>query len=247
MLIAENLRQLRVAKGVTQEELACALGVTGQAVSKWERDECYPDITLLPGLANYFGVSVDKLIGMDEISNANKLNEIHGKANVLYGARKYREAIELLETALKTFPNDAGLMNCLAFSLALEEGVSGRAIQLCERAIAEASDDKLRATAIAGLCFLYKMNGETEKAAKLALLRPHCREAMELLYPKFLDRPTREAYLREHLPDMLIDMYLMIKGDLATDNDYLHSIFAGRHTDVSVEAAIRAIHNFLVS
>ena len=54
MHIAKNLRRLRLDKGLTQEELAERVGVTGQAVSKWERDECYPDITLLPGLANCF-------------------------------------------------------------------------------------------------------------------------------------------------------------------------------------------------
>ena len=56
MLIARNLKRLRLDMGLTQEDLAERVGVTGQAVSKWERDECYPDITLLPGLANCFDV-----------------------------------------------------------------------------------------------------------------------------------------------------------------------------------------------
>lgn len=59
----EQLAFLRRQKGVTQEELAQALGVTNQSVSKWESGQCCPDIQLLPELAAYFGVTVDELLG----------------------------------------------------------------------------------------------------------------------------------------------------------------------------------------
>ena len=61
--INEQIAFLRKAKGVTQEELATALGVSGQAVSKWESALCCPDIMLLPDLARYFAVSIDELMG----------------------------------------------------------------------------------------------------------------------------------------------------------------------------------------
>ena len=57
---------LRREKGVTQEALAQALGVTNQSVSKWESEQCCPDITLLLPLASYFGVTTDMLLGADE-------------------------------------------------------------------------------------------------------------------------------------------------------------------------------------
>lgn len=59
----EQITFLRKEKGVTQEELANVLGVTNQAVSKWESAQCCPDIQLLPELADYFGVSIDELMG----------------------------------------------------------------------------------------------------------------------------------------------------------------------------------------
>lgn len=59
----EQIAFLRKEKGITQEELAVALGVTNQAVSKWESAQCCPDINLLPDLASYFKVSVDELLG----------------------------------------------------------------------------------------------------------------------------------------------------------------------------------------
>ena len=61
--INENIAFLRRQKGLTQEELATALGVTNQAVSKWESAQCCPDIQLLPAIADLFEVSADELLG----------------------------------------------------------------------------------------------------------------------------------------------------------------------------------------
>lgn len=66
MELTNKLRSLRAAKGVTQEQLANEMGVTAQAVSKWERGAAMPDISLLPELSVYFGVSLDELFGLTE-------------------------------------------------------------------------------------------------------------------------------------------------------------------------------------
>ena len=63
MTIGSNIKRLRVNKGVTQEQLGEALGVSGQAVSKWENESALPDILFLPRLAEYFGISIDELMG----------------------------------------------------------------------------------------------------------------------------------------------------------------------------------------
>lgn len=57
--IGEKIKQLRKARGVTQEQLANSIGVTFQAVSKWENGITLPDIALAPALAGYFGVTMD--------------------------------------------------------------------------------------------------------------------------------------------------------------------------------------------
>ena len=60
--LGKRIAALRRDKGLKQDELAQQLGVTPQAVSKWENDQTCPDITLLPKLAKILGVSVDELL-----------------------------------------------------------------------------------------------------------------------------------------------------------------------------------------
>ncbi len=73
--LSETIKRLRREKNLTQEDLADALGVTAQAVSKWETDVSCPDITLLPLLAVTLGVSLDTLFGMDDRTLEAKLEE----------------------------------------------------------------------------------------------------------------------------------------------------------------------------
>lgn len=59
----QRIAQLRRERGMTQEALAQKLGITNQAVSKWESDQCCPDIMQLPQLADLFGITLDALFG----------------------------------------------------------------------------------------------------------------------------------------------------------------------------------------
>ena len=63
--IGEKIRQLRKRDGRKQEDLAGALGVSPQAVSRWEANGGYPDMELIPAIANYFNISIDELFGQD--------------------------------------------------------------------------------------------------------------------------------------------------------------------------------------
>lgn len=63
--IGSRIKTLRTERRLTQGQLAFALGVTPQAVSRWEVERSYPDLELLPVLAKYFGVSTDFLLGVE--------------------------------------------------------------------------------------------------------------------------------------------------------------------------------------
>ena len=61
--LGENLKKHRTNRELTQEQLADVLGVSAQAVSRWENGTTYPDITLLPTIASYFDISIDEISG----------------------------------------------------------------------------------------------------------------------------------------------------------------------------------------
>lgn len=63
--VGGRIRELRTRRGETQEQLALVLGITPQAVSRWELAHSYPDLELLPILATHFSVSTDYLLGVN--------------------------------------------------------------------------------------------------------------------------------------------------------------------------------------
>lgn len=89
MKIGSNIAALRKEKGITQEELANALGVSAQAVSKWENNSSCPDVSLLTVIADYFGVTVDALLrsGAEEITRADPPSTDNNVAAVRGGKR----------------------------------------------------------------------------------------------------------------------------------------------------------------
>ena len=200
--LGNNIRQLRRRDKRTQEALAEALGVTSQAVSRWESGGSYPDINLIPSIANFFGVSIDELFGYEgkrtgridtlaaEIDRMNQLNS--GKDVCI------AECIAMARSALVEFPGNAKLMISLASVLYKAGGVRygechltdeegydvydtekhrnyeewQEAIPLYEKALQTLPRGKLRDRATDELSQLYLNLGEHEKGMALADLAP---------------------------------------------------------------------------
>ena len=81
--LGRRIARLRLAKTATQERLAKELNVSPQAVSKWENDINYPDISLLPDLARFLGVSVDELLSGASASTQESVDAQEGGAEVV--------------------------------------------------------------------------------------------------------------------------------------------------------------------
>ena len=97
--IAKNISELRKAKGVTQEQLANSLGVSFQAVSKWENGISVPDTLLLPQIAEYFNVSVDYLLSGKKVIYDDIYETVFDKVM----EKKPQMSKEAYEEALRMF------------------------------------------------------------------------------------------------------------------------------------------------
>ena len=119
--LGQKIRELRRRDGRKQEDLANALGVTCQAVSRWEAGGGYPDMEIIPVIANFFGVSIDELFGYDNVREkrideiVNQLTEMNNKNNGI--DVNINECINLARNALAEFPGNERLMLCLAWIL----------------------------------------------------------------------------------------------------------------------------------
>ncbi|MGN1346163.1 MAG: helix-turn-helix transcriptional regulator, partial [Eubacteriales bacterium] len=98
--IGQKIRELRLRSNRTQAETALALGVSPQAVSRWEMGVTYPDLELLPSLANYFGTSIDGLFGFQSEWEI-RLNAVLREAG---SEQDVDKRLTLLRSALIEFP-----------------------------------------------------------------------------------------------------------------------------------------------
>lgn len=104
------ISSMRKEKALTQEQLSEVFGVSVAAVSKWETGTAYPDITLLPRIAEFFDISVDRLLGYDMSKVELNINECLKKADDLLSNNQRKEAIPYLATLAYKFPNNVEIL-----------------------------------------------------------------------------------------------------------------------------------------
>ena len=127
--LGTKIRELRRRDGRTQDNLAEALGVTAQAVSRWESGGSYPDMEMIPAIANYFHISIDELFGYHDereekirsiLENATKILEKQG-FTVTKGSlsEDVGECVNMLRAAAEEFPNEPKILLKLGKALLL--------------------------------------------------------------------------------------------------------------------------------
>ena len=174
--IGMNIKRLRLAKGLTQEQLAELLTISTAAVSKWEARNTYPDITMLFPLAEIFGVTVDELLGYDEAKAKADVDKILAEYQRLYVEGRFAEGKELIVNARKKYPHDYRIMNKYMWDIA--GGSAGNdsktllknkdeLTQLCDCILEGCTQDDLRAEAINMKAKLLHAAGDTEAALEI--------------------------------------------------------------------------------
>lgn len=116
MNIGNTIKNYRKKCGLTQEQVAVAVGVSKPAVSKWESSNAYPDITLLAPLARLFGTTVDSLLEYNMFLNKEQINEITAKFENTLSISGWDKAMNYAESKLHQYPNVYGLKISIAQS-----------------------------------------------------------------------------------------------------------------------------------
>lgn len=106
MEIGNQIKQLRLHRGITQEAMAQHFGITAQAISKWERGAATPDIALLPELSAYFGVTIDELFALSDETRMDRIQNMIWDVRYFDPAQVESERAFLLEKGKREPEND---------------------------------------------------------------------------------------------------------------------------------------------
>lgn len=183
MNIGNKIRELRKQRGLTQEQLAESIGISFQAVSKWENNIALPDITLAPALASYFGVSMDELFDFN-------LKQIECEVeHITDEAYKYRESNpaesrRILQEGLKKYPENDILLNNLLYVLNYSEKPD-ETISIAGKLIEKTARSDVKYDAFRFLAYAYKAKGDYESAEA----------AIEQIPEIYFTKLTEKAYL----------------------------------------------------
>ncbi|MBP5249837.1 MAG: helix-turn-helix transcriptional regulator [Lachnospiraceae bacterium] len=221
--IGDRIKNLRKRDGRKQEDLAKALGVTAQAVSRWESNGCYPDMNMIPAIANYFHVSIDSLFGYnnDREARIRELDARFNKARIeMRPGDDLDSLIDELRKSLEEFPGEPKFLRLLALSLA-DKGRNES--ETPKRYIAEAAEIyeellKESNSYIDGLLDTYTLMGEYEKAEKKATEQPPLRNSREVLlasieYKRAFDTGYKgRKYTGEAILTMLTELYFVLSN-----------------------------------
>lgn len=167
--VGRILQRLRKAKGMTQEQMGEALGVSNAAVSKWENGQMYPDISMLPILARFFDVSIDCLIGFTSEMSNEEYKQYKVDCIALFESSQYLRGVEKIKAICRLYPaNDdmkLELIMCALPHMAFAGDASARSeaarqlVPLCQ-SCPDSSPQKPFL-----LVHLYMMMGDYEKAS----------------------------------------------------------------------------------
>lgn len=215
--IGDNIKRLRIAKGITQEQLSAAMNVTCPAVSKWERGETYPDITLLQPLAYYFGVTLDELMGYDQEKVAADIEGVL----TLYAAHLHdEEGRKIITKAYRDFPHDYRIMHHYMWNIiggladnspAVLLAHKSELLSISDKILEGCTDDNLRLGAWNLKAKLLHAEGKTEEALELYRTRftswfGTCGQKSEQLFSKDTD---------EYYTHLCLNLYQL--ADFAAD------------------------------
>ena len=174
--LGEKIKSLRKQKNISQEIFANYLGVSFQAVSKWENGNTLPDVAMIPAIASFCGVSIDELFDFNLFETEKQVDAI------CHESWKYREddpakAERILRDGLQRFPGNDIILNNLLYTLDYQTRAD-EVITLCKSLIESTKDDSVKYDACRILASCYKQNGRND------LIKPTLELIPEIYFSK---------------------------------------------------------------
>lgn len=228
--LGNRIRQLRKKKGVTQETMAAALLVSPQAVSKWESGASYPEMTLVPVIAQYFGVGLDYLFDYDMAAINAEIGKLIEDNWALFfdEPRKYQD---LIRSALMKHPDHEALLSALLDSYEYELRNYGRTdhleevIEISDRLIAESREPARICSAMDVQAAAWLKLGQEDKAIGILEAMP---KNVELRYDSMAFRLTGEKKLEAAVKAQRVHLQMLYTGCYEEGNALF---FLGRYHD----------------
>ena len=236
--LGEKIKALRKRDGRRQDDLAAALGVTNQAVSRWEANKGYPDMEMIPAIANYFHVSIDELFGYDNdresrlasyIEEINKMRELVGEEC----RTTFEEQENFLRKALSEFPNEWQLQMRLAWVLESKaekctaeerKTILTEAQELLEQARENTDNAGWRDSITNSIANNCKMLGDAEKIERLADDSAPVDISREVLRTYTPDDRKKERYFAEAILALLHELTWLIDWNWTDDPEVFISL-----------------------
>ncbi|MEA4833081.1 hypothetical protein SDC9_102378 [bioreactor metagenome] len=242
--IGEKLKLLRKKNDITQDKLAEYLGVTAQAISRWESENCYPDIEILPSIASFFNITIDELLGYnasqkeqdDIIMNINKL-EVEGR---------FDEALVEARRAIALYPQNYALAVMLASNLTMFNSAEDNptiyeAIALCKRVLRDCTggsdaNDILRLCAKNILIMSLNKKENFDEALHVALTMPSIVMGREFICQMVLKGKSKIDFSLSVLPIIINMLNSCFLNGIAYPDEKIKPLF-----EYSSEECIRDI------
>jgi transcriptional regulator with XRE-family HTH domain len=174
--LGEKIKLLRKQKNISQEIFANYLGVSFQAVSKWENGNTMPDVTLIPAIASFFGVSTDELFDFNLIEMEKQVESICNEA-YRYRFSDTAKSERILRDGLQRFPGNDIILNNLLYTLDYQARAD-EVITLSKSLIESTKDDSVKYDACRILATCYKENGQND------LIKPTLERIPEIYFTK---------------------------------------------------------------
>ncbi len=225
--LGAKIKALRKQKGVSQEVLAQVLGVSFQAVSKWETATTLPDVAMIPAIASFFQVSTDELFDVNVMEQEKKVAEL------CWAAAEYRwtdpaRSESMLREALKQYPGNDVILNNLLYTLQSPDRRE-EIVTICKSLLETTRDDEVKYDVLRILAHTYHEMGQQ------ALVKPTLEQIPEIYFSKLeltaeylsgeeaIDAAMRQARLsRDDLLNMLsrLSQLLREQGDVEKAKKY---------------------------